>query len=443
MANSIKTCPECSGALGKGAKLPKNNTSGVILCQECYDNLGLCTICEDTIHLDDCETFNDELYCETCFLENYYHCENCDGVEHVDDRYSSEYGSSYCESCYYELFMTCPRCDYEILQEDSCYDGSRDEYMCSSCYEQQGSSVDLDSHRNYHIEPPVEGDTFSTNRFERAVGVEIETIGYTADDIRDNFSAFRVSCDGSIDNDQDEEGFEFISNPMRGDHLFHEIDKIGNYLLENDFRVNRSCGLHVHIDARDLFYKELKGISMVMKSFEQVVFSMMPKSRYSSHWCKNMAIDKKTIREINSNKEFIRSWYWACEHSPSMDKYNDARYHGLNLHARVYLGTIEFRYHSGTNNPVKIKNWITICQSIVEKGIELGKVMDEVPENWDSKTHKLMTENELGLADFIEILELSSISQYIIERIRKFNRYSTENDRQYVTNNFTNSTSSV
>ena len=126
-----------------------------------------------------------------------------------------------------------------------------------------------------------------------------------------------------------------------------------------------------------------------------------------------------------------------------MGKYNDTRYHGLNLHARVYLGTIEFRYHSGTNNPTKIKNWITICQSIVEKGIALGKVMDEVPENWDSKTHKLMTKEELGLADFIEILELSSISQYIVKRIRKFSRYSTEADRQYVTNNFHNSALSV
>jgi len=62
--------------------------------------------------------------------------------------------------------------------------------------------------------------------------------------------------------------------------------------------------------------------------------------------------------------------------------------------------------------------------------------MDEVPENWDSKTYKLMNEDNLGLADFIEILELDSISQYIIERIRKFSRYSTEGDRQYVTNNY-------
>ena len=63
--------------------------------------------------------------------------------------------------------------------------------------------------------------------------------------------------------------------------------------------------------------------------------------------------------------------------------------------------------------------------------------MDEVPENWDSKTYKFMTEGDLGLADFIDMLELDGISQYIIGRVRKFNNYTSEIDRQYVVNNFT------
>ena len=441
MANSVKTCPECSEALGKGILF---EPSGLKICQKCFDTLGSCTVCEDTIDIDDGVTFDARLYCETCFVENYFHCESCSEAHPNDENYHSEYGESYCESCYYEIFFNCPRCDCETVRDDSCYVESEDEDVCRDCYDST-DNVSLDSANTCYVEPPVEGDTFSTNRFERAVGVEIETIGCNSDDIRNDtyFSAFSVTSDGSIESDSNEEGFEFISKPMRGDHLFHEIDKIGNYLLDRDFSMNSSCGLHVHIDARDLFYKDLKGVSMVMKSFERVVFSMMPKSRYSSNWCKMMAMNKNMIRGINSNEEFIRSWYDACGEPPSMGKYNDTRYHGLNLHARVYLGTIEFRYHSGTNNPTKIKNWITICQSIVEKGIALGKVMDEVPENWDSKTHKLMTKEELGLADFIEILELSSISQYIVKRIRKFSRYSTEADRQYVTNNFHNSALSV
>jgi hypothetical protein len=435
MTNSVKSCPECAGALGKGILFEPLNLK---ICQDCFDNIGLCTVCEDTIRLEDAIAFDDHFYCETCFTENYFHCESCGNADHNDELYSSENGECYCQGCYYEFFLCCPRCDCETSRDYTLYVEDSDEDVCRDCYESV-EDVSLESYNSCYVEPPVEGDTLSTNRFERAVGVEIETIGYNAEEISNdnNFSAFNITSDGSISSDSEEDGIEFVSKPMRGDHLFHEIDKICSFLFENDFRVNRSCGLHVHIDARDLFYKDLKGISMVMNSFERVVFSMMPKSRYSSNWCKRMAMNKNMIREINSNKDFIHSWYNSCDESPSMGKYNEARYHGLNLHARVYLGTIEFRYHSGTNNPTKIKNWITICQSIVEKGIALGKVMDEVPEDWDSKTHKFMTEGDLGLADFIDMLELDGISQYIIGRVRKFDNYTSEIDRQYVVNNFT------
>ena len=62
--------------------------------------------------------------------------------------------------------------------------------------------------------------------------------------------------------------------------------------------------------------------------------------------------------------------------------------------------------------------------------------MDEAPEDWDSKTNKLMNEGELGLADFIDILELHDISQYIVGRVRKFNHYTSDTDAQYWANSY-------
>lgn len=48
------------------------------------------------------------------------------------------------------------------------------------------------------------------------------------------------------------------------------------------------------------------------------------------------------------------------------DKYNGARYTGLNIHSFFYRGTIEFRHHSGTVNADKAKNWGMICAAIIE-----------------------------------------------------------------------------
>ena len=342
----------------------------------------------------------------------------------------------YCEDCYNEVFTQCEDCGEVIESEYANCD--QDGYInCNYCWDNRHENVDLNSFDNsLSVYNPPENTTFEHNKFERFVGVEIENIGprdYYPDYKPDSF---RTSSDGSVcTSDEDYGGYEFISQPMCGDTLFSEIDKMGAWLRRERFRINKTCGLHIHIDARDLYYKELKGIMLVTKAFESTIFSMLPSNRYNSNWCKGINMSVNAIKALQSDSDFIGSYYDHCDEHPSLDKYNDARYQGLNLHARVYLGTIEFRYHSGTNNPTKIKNWITMCQSIVEKGIALSREFDNKPEDWDADTHLLMNANgDLGLQAFIEILELDAIKDYIVRRVRKFDRPSTEESRQYISN---------
>ena len=67
---------------------------------------------------------------------------------------------------------------------------------------------------------------------------------------------------------------------------------------------------------------------------------------------------------------------------PSTDKYNDARYSGLNMHSRYYHGSLEFRLHSGTLNSRKIFNWISILNVIIIKGIQLSKDSKKKVDKW-------------------------------------------------------------
>jgi len=394
-----------------------------------------CDFCERKFDREEMREAPDcgDILCQGCFGDNYIDCCGCSDTVHMDESYYSDaYGVSYCGDCFWEDHFECEPCGDYVATEYGYWSEGDGQYYCEGCYDNYAPhNVDLNSFSGRGLSRSQKGNTFSVNKFERLVGVEIETLGIMeADD--EHPSSFRRSCDGSISGDY---GFEYISNPMSGDYLFEEIDKMSDYLWRRDYDINRSCGLHIHIDARDLFYKELVGIMLVAKSFEETIFSMMPNSRQSSNWCRKFPIDKRSIRNIESDSEFIEIWYDACGSNPSFDKYNDARYHGLNLHARVYLGTIEFRYHSGTNNPTKIKNWITICQSIVEKGITLSKELGKKPEDWDANTHLLMNSSgDLGLQAFIEILELDTIKDYIVRRVRKFDRPSTEESRQYITN---------
>ena len=373
-----------------------------------------------------------------------YHCEDCNQEFNENESESliyTEYGDCYCSDCYHESYTRCEECNCEVHLDNIWHAESTDGYYCEECYPGDGEDVDLSNYNGTPIPAShsAEGDTFSINKFERLVGVEIETI---ADEEPNGChpESFRRSYDGSIEG---EHGCEYISKPMNGDQLFHEIDEMGDYLWNEGYHMNRSCGLHIHIDARDLFYKELKGIMLVIKSFEDTIFNILPKSRSKTNWCKKLPMTKESIMQIHSDSDFIASWYDYCGEYPSMDKYNDSRYHGLNLHARVYLGTIEFRYHSGTNNKTKIKNWITICQSIVQKGIEISKIIHDNsdPETWtDENLRKLVfNKDDLGLENFIEILNLKQINQYIMGRWGKFDRpsrYTTDTDREYITNNW-------
>ena len=366
-------------------------------------------------------------------------CCDCEEEYQIEELENSPQGDLVCEYCISENYFWCDMCGDGDNRDYGYWSDTYDCYYCESCYPGEGEDVDLHSHRGITMEGDVEGDTFSSNTFKRMVGVEIETIS-PDEQGSDQPSSWKRSSDGSISSDNGR-GYEYISTPMNGDHLFHRIDMITDYLRRNGFWVNRSCGLHIHIDARDLFYKELKGIMLVMKSFEKTVLSMMPDSRHTTNWCKPMKIDKSAIMKIHNDSDFIESWYDFCNEPPSSDKYNDSRYHGLNLHARVYLGTIEFRYHSGTNNPTKIKNWITICQSIVQKGIEISKIIHDNPdpERWaDSSLKKLVfVEDDLGLEAFINILKLDDIKQYIISRVRKFDNPGLYNkDREYINSNW-------
>ena len=357
-----------------------------------------------------------------------FKCYECESEFEEDEMHHNDDGDLYCYDCYHETYGTCSECGVETSHDYIQFDERSEEYYCDGCLPHHGEDVDLDSYySNVNIISP-DNNTYVDNKFERAVGVEIETTGFehSIDDFDCSEFDFKKAYDGSVNaNNSEYKGVEYISKPMSGDYLFKQIDNIGNYLLDNDFEVNKSCGLHIHIDARDLFYEQLKGILIVAKTFEDIIFRMVPKSRERSRWCRKVPMAKHEITRIDSNSDLIQSWYESSDTYPELDKYNDSRYHGLNLHARVYLGTIEFRYHSGTNNPEKIKNWITICQSIVAKGIELGNEMEHKKTGFEFSNEAVwltsVEEKNVTIKDFIKVLGLEQLRGYVIRRIHKFN----------------------
>lgn len=100
-------------------------------------------------------------------------------------------------------------------------------------------------------------------------------------------------------------------------------------------KVNKSCGLHVHLDARHLNSDQVKAKGVNFERALPVMLSMVPKSRRSNTYCK-----------------------------PSVSNLNGSRYHAVNLTAFSKYKTVEVRLHSGTTDFTKIFNWAVLMTSI-------------------------------------------------------------------------------
>ena len=210
------------------------------------------------------------------------------------------------------------------------------------------------------------------------IGVEIECFipldNVLGDDWRDEYSeAFssgerivrdllqvrkvrnvQMKHDGSINADDGCMALEFAV-------VFHKNDRsnleaLCNVLRELGAEVNKSCGLHVHLDCRDLFEagrlnarKAGLRANRIVNALP-VLAEMVPASRRANTYCRL----GKSRRPSSSDR------YWA-----------------VNTTALSRFKTIEVRLHSGTTSFSKINNWIDLLWLISrEPRLTRGKVTD-------------------------------------------------------------------
>jgi hypothetical protein len=117
----------------------------------------------------------------------------------------------------------------------------------------------------------------------------------------------------------------------------HEVmRKVCQVLGKFDAKVNSSCGLHVHLDARNRVPQDM--VDRLVRA-QDLLYHMVPKARLNSTYC------KKTLSK-NMN---------------TLD-----RYQGINKTAFRKYGSIEVRIHSGSTSYAKITNWIEVLLKIID-----------------------------------------------------------------------------
>lgn len=134
--------------------------------------------------------------------------------------------------------------------------------------------------------------------------------------------------------------------------------------------VDRSCGYHVHHEARDYQLKHIRALIRMWGAFDNAIHEALPFSR--------------------RNNEYARRWdrsdvaFFADAESVRNRVVAEGRYASLNLTIWWTSGRMEFRAHSATLSPEKILDWLLLTQRFVETA-RYGRPMRILAgwENWN------------------------------------------------------------
>lgn len=179
-------------------------------------------------------------------------------------------------------------------------------------------------------------------------GLSYEYEGYNH---RDGHSYFKFTTDGSVT------GFspiECVSPVMQGAKGKSDLKCAIDTLNRAGARVNKSCGLHVHIGAANLTHQQFANVFNNYYYLETLIDKFMAPSRRrdTNVYC----------RSIKDHSGLTR-----CESVSDVQcTLDNDRYHKINPMAYNRHRTIEFRQHQGSTDYKKILNWVMFCGKLVE-----------------------------------------------------------------------------
>jgi hypothetical protein len=176
--------------------------------------------------------------------------------------------------------------------------------------------------------------TFDMYNYQYAVGLEFESYGAIErrELIRKLPVWTRVASDGSIRPPSGQNGHEvrvLLDRSVAEPRLFRLCQTFSTLGL----RVNKSCGLHVHLDARSMSFTEVMARAKVMDKWLNALMELLPVSRRDNSYCK----------------------WGVAQHD---------RYRAVNVYSWHTHKTIEVRCGSATLDYNKVLSWLRLVELI-------------------------------------------------------------------------------
>lgn len=400
--NACESCLESSFIQCESCNVYENSDNAThtvdgAMCESCRDDYYYCEGCDEYHHADNIYYSNiqDAAYCDDCKHENLHFCSCCD--EEIDEDYSySNYDGTFCESCYSERYGFCEGCQDDVNRDYLTYCDECGCDYCEDCYNDEHNNCSTGNwsggERGF-----LPSKTFLVNTSKRKIGFEIEF--FISDGESGNADLVRqygyIKSDSSL-RDGDGVAREFASRPMQGDTALIAIEDVCKEISSAGGNVNRSCGLHVHLDVSNETDAEKQNIYNAWSALEQIFYGIVSDSRQDNTYCQKIAgLDMQAAR--------------------------GTRYRSLNT--ETGKNTFEVRLHQGTISARKLRAWVLLLTRFFDtfKGIELTE--SEIDHIQGMKDRDKL----LFLLQMVKIPH--TLKKYLVERARRFARLQLKKDK--------------
>ena len=178
-------------------------------------------------------------------------------------------------------------------------------------------------------------------------GLEIHSEAYNH---ADNSRYYKIVSDGSLTGNDTN---EVVSPILNGENGLQSLRTLCNALAAVNARVNKSCGLHVHIGAANISDEHYCRIFRNYQAIETAIDTFMALSRRSdnAYYCKSLR--RFDFNGCTTKGDIARALGYRRYFKVNAEAYN--RHH-----------TVEFRQHQGTTDYEKISHWVKFLAALVQ-----------------------------------------------------------------------------
>lgn len=309
--------------------------------------------------------------CECCERAcNCYHCEDC-GDAASDPTCGECDRCSDCCSCY-----ACNACGERFRRSGSvCSDCER----CSNCACECTSGEDIEECEAGAAWKNPRPKAFKCTR---SVGVEWE---YNSHSDPEPLSRWLDRWRGGYHSDGSC-GWELVTTPLQGDHIANCIRDLGRAFDAAGASADKRCGIHVHVDARDLQWSDMLRLLRVYSLLEPILYLLAGQHRATNRYCAAIGGMYADALMAHDPKDRVLAVAYRDEYGSQggreyvktfkPGKKARGRYKGLNicpwLAGRRDRGdtasdtTVEFRLHCNTLDAERVTGWAQLCARLVD-----------------------------------------------------------------------------